>query len=274
MALGYLDDSKLTAIADAIRGKTGGSASMTVDAMPTEIASIGGGGSTTLKLGVLRPDAEIVQSWTYDKMLVADEGITIPAYSTSNQQLVAVSNLTPTVELDFSQYDYALAYRMLAKPIYPAATAYGSGRLALNAQSIVYEILEMPAGAISDNGVYTVSNSVSAVSKITDNNCVYWSSSKALSLATNVSYGIYANTINAPSLSGSRLTVKKQLIAMRGSSTYFASPYWPTITDIRYQYVIELWRSPKNNLNIDGYMLKSELMHILDCAQSPTGKLT
>lgn len=48
MALGYLDDSKLTAIANAIRGKTGGSASMTVDEMPTEIGSIGGSSWTLL----------------------------------------------------------------------------------------------------------------------------------------------------------------------------------------------------------------------------------
>lgn len=47
MALGYLDDSKLTAVANAIRGKTGKSATMTVDEMPTEIASISGGGGVT-----------------------------------------------------------------------------------------------------------------------------------------------------------------------------------------------------------------------------------
>lgn len=44
MALGYLDDSKLTAIAEAIRDKTGKSATMTVDEMPDEIESISGGG--------------------------------------------------------------------------------------------------------------------------------------------------------------------------------------------------------------------------------------
>lgn len=44
MALGYLDDSKLYAIASAIRAKTGDSATMTVDDMPDEIGSISGGG--------------------------------------------------------------------------------------------------------------------------------------------------------------------------------------------------------------------------------------
>lgn len=40
MALGYLDDSKLYAIASAIRGKTSKSATMTVGEMPDEIESI------------------------------------------------------------------------------------------------------------------------------------------------------------------------------------------------------------------------------------------
>lgn len=40
MALGYLDDSKLYAIASAIRSKTSKSATMTVDDMPDEIESI------------------------------------------------------------------------------------------------------------------------------------------------------------------------------------------------------------------------------------------
>lgn len=43
MALGYLDDSKLYAIASAIRAKTGGSATMSVDDMPDEIGSISTG---------------------------------------------------------------------------------------------------------------------------------------------------------------------------------------------------------------------------------------
>lgn len=43
MALGYLDDSKLYAIASAIRAKTGDSSTMTVDDMPDEIGSISTG---------------------------------------------------------------------------------------------------------------------------------------------------------------------------------------------------------------------------------------
>lgn len=47
MAWRKIDDTKLTAIADAIRGKTGKTAAMTLDAMPTEIEAIEAGGGTS-----------------------------------------------------------------------------------------------------------------------------------------------------------------------------------------------------------------------------------
>lgn len=46
MAWKKIDDTKLTAIADAIRGKTGGTDEITLDAMPTEIAAIETGGES------------------------------------------------------------------------------------------------------------------------------------------------------------------------------------------------------------------------------------
>lgn len=45
MAWKKIDDTKLTAIADAIRGKTGKTEAMTLDAMPTEISGIETGSS-------------------------------------------------------------------------------------------------------------------------------------------------------------------------------------------------------------------------------------
>lgn len=47
MAKYIVDDASLTAVADAIRAKTGKSASLTLAQMPTEIESIEGGGSST-----------------------------------------------------------------------------------------------------------------------------------------------------------------------------------------------------------------------------------
>lgn len=50
MAWKKINDTKLTAIADAIRAKTGGTAAMTLDAMPTEIAAIETGGGAEYEL--------------------------------------------------------------------------------------------------------------------------------------------------------------------------------------------------------------------------------
>ena len=68
MALGYLDDSKLYAIADAIRSKTGKAATMTVDDMPDEIESIsggggGGGGSVSDPIRFIDYDGTVVASY-------------------------------------------------------------------------------------------------------------------------------------------------------------------------------------------------------------------
>lgn len=49
---------KLTSIADAIRAKTGKSATMSLDEMPTEIASISGGGLETATVNItFSPDS-------------------------------------------------------------------------------------------------------------------------------------------------------------------------------------------------------------------------
>ena len=74
------------------------------------------GGTTELKMGVLRPDAEIVQTYSYDKYIVADEGITIPSYTTTQTALLASSNLSPTVSMDLTNYDYYVLTRTLTIP--------------------------------------------------------------------------------------------------------------------------------------------------------------
>lgn len=74
--------SKLTAIANAIRAKTGGSSQMTLDEMPAAIASISGGGSddriynASIYCKQSRmssdPDADMYSFWAYDLNLASD----------------------------------------------------------------------------------------------------------------------------------------------------------------------------------------------------------
>lgn len=75
--------NKLTAIADAIRGKTGKTEEMTLDQMATEIAGIevGGGGDDSFWLGLISGD---VTDLTTDKIVSTRE------YAFSNSRLVNV----------------------------------------------------------------------------------------------------------------------------------------------------------------------------------------
>lgn len=71
MAIGYLDDSKLTAIADAIRTKAGTSGTMTVDDMPTNIAAIPSGGGAPLEpkdITFYDWDGTILYAYTFSEM--------------------------------------------------------------------------------------------------------------------------------------------------------------------------------------------------------------
>ena len=81
-----------------------------------------GGGSNPLKFGVLRPDAELIKTVSYDKYIVEDEEVTIPAYSTTAATLKASETLTDTVSVDLTTYNYYILIRMLTIPVYNITT--------------------------------------------------------------------------------------------------------------------------------------------------------
>lgn len=45
-------------------------------------------------------------------------------------------------------------------------------------------------------------------------------------------------------------------------------------SDIRYQYVIDVYRAPLDNLNLDGWGQEQMLQHLADCINSTGHKLT
>lgn len=204
-----------------------------------------GGGSASLKYGVLRPDAELVKSYTYDKHIHADEGITMPAYTTTSTTLLASASLSPTVSMDLTNYNYEVLIRGLSIPsaIYIEPTRYLTSR---------------------STSVYAAGNG----SRI-----VYYSSGTALAAYASAAYGPN-QTITAPTISGTTLTLKSPALITRGHTTYYVNTYMNATTDIRYQYIIDIYRSPKNNLNIDGFGIYTQADHIVDCVYSTNQKLT
>ena len=220
----------------------------------------------------MRQDAELVGTWSSDDLFVEDLEGTIPAYSTTAATLIAVETLEKTYTLTYTDYNYYLLERFLTTPIYNTDTPV-KGRQEYSADSVLYEIVEIPANTMkTSSGKYYTSRSVSTTVAGNAIRYIYWTSGTAISIATATTYGVQ-QVVQTPSISSSKLTVKAPVLQIRGSSTYLSSTAWGTLTDIRRQYVFELWRAPKNNFNIDGWGVASNLQKIIDCQQENNGKL-
>jgi hypothetical protein len=224
----------------------------------------------TLKMGVELPAAELVQSFTYDKFIVADEGVTLPAYSTSAITLKSSANLTPTVTLSLTGYDYYVLARYLTTPVYNTSTI-AKGREEYAFSSCAYEIVSIPLNTfVSSNGKKYASQNTTTLPVGVLNKLFYWTSATALGVYNGAAYGCY-QTVQTPSVSSASslsptFTLKSPVLYIRGHSTYFPQAVWNTLTDIRYQYIIDVYRVQKNAYNLNGWGIFQQADHIIDCA--------
>lgn len=224
-----------------------------------------GAASTQLKTGVIRPDAELVQTYTYDKWMLDDEVVeSLPGYTTTAQTVVA-SDTVGTITADVVNYNFYYCVTMLAYPTY-STTSKAKGRVEWWAGTTCYELSDIASGTLTtrDGGkTYGTARKRAHSSAMTCYNLMYWSSGTAIALYSSGLYGIYM-TVTAPSVSSSTLTVKSPAFNMRGSTTYFTSTFMNAVTDIRYQYVIRVYRAPKDNLNLDGWGMTSLWEQVID----------
>lgn len=237
-------------------------------------SKITGTASTQLKLGVIRPDAELVQSWTYDKLLVQDEGIPIPAYTTTDTTLRNWQALTPTVTADRNNYYWFAQARGLTIPIYNSNTV-GAGRLEYSVSCMEQEFVILPANSASAI-VNSTKNAAWNVALCRNNSYIrdiYWSNASTLAIAQYVAGPYQSFTIDI-AMGGSTITARAPLFKIKGDATYFNSTYWNYLTDIRFQYVIELYRVPLNSLNIGGWNSYQQLAHAINCAGTSSHNLT
>ena len=228
----------------------------------------------TLNPWVMRPDAEKVYTLSYDKYIVADEGVTYPAYTTTSQTLKASQTISPTVARDPANYNYYVAERALSIPEY-SVTTKAKGRVEYSFASAFYEIVDYPANTISAllNDTKVTALSYSIFSAGNNAGLVYWSSGTALARYASAAYGV-AQTITAPTCTASAITIKTPALITRGHTTYFTNTYMNAVTDVRYQYIIEVYRAPKEHLSFDGWGLYNMSEHVMDCVHSSTRKLT
>ena len=229
--------------------------------------------STELVPIAVRPDAEVIQRYEADDYVNADLGVEIPEYSTSAKTLVAAANLKPTITVDTDNYSYLIAERFLTIPEYSVETL-AKGREEYQFSSYIYEIGDIEPNSMHSligNKTITARNISYPVKSLIRS--IYWSSSSAIAVYTATSYGV-AQVVAAPAISSNTLTVKAPSISLRGHATYFTSTFYNALTDIRRQYVIEVYRAPKNNLNVDGWDCSQQLNHIVSCVNTINHKLT
>lgn len=273
MAKVAITESYLTDIADAIRSKTGSIETYKPSEMASAISEISGG-ETILKPYVLRPDASICSTYSYDKYLHKDESVTIPGYSTTASTVLPTISPS-TVQLDLTNYDYYVVERALTIPEYSISTK-AKGRVEYHIMSYLYEIEIIPANTfpgILDSSLKYGTIQVQAVGNGFVR-LVYYSSGTAITPYSSAAYG-YAASVVAPGITTAGvLTLKTPNYIARGHTTYFTSTYMGAVTDVRLQLIIEVWRVPKNNLNLDGFGNGQNVFHIIDCVNSKNHKLT
>lgn len=267
----FTDTSDTTAVAaDVAQGKTfhlaDGSAA-------TGTASGGGGGA--IKMGVLRPDAELWQRFTYDRWIVADEGVTIPAYVTTAQTLKASETVATITNIDTDEYSYYVLLRGLTIPKYVSGTASGRGKPIYHAISQNYELSVNDSQTIAPSGISYSGGAYVTTNTASESVIVYYSTVGVCgaALGSNSSYGCYQQNVG-PSLSQTQISLNSPRLNMRGNTTIFTQTYWNALEDIRYQYVIEVYRAPNGGEYFDGFNGQSHLTHTLSCATSASGDLT
>ena len=265
-------DSDLTAVANAIRTKGSTSASLEFpEGFVSAIGNISGGGGGIQRIAI-RPDAELWQSWTYDKYIVADEGVVIPAYTTASQTLKESEQLDE-ITADVEHYRYFLTLRTLAIPEYNT-TDLGRGRFEWSSMLGAYEFIFTPMRELRPlvPGDYRIATNSAAVQGGVSYRGLYFSSVDGLSIYATSTYGIWTPNV-APTYVSGNMRINSPSFIIRGQPNILDQPFWEAITDIRFQYVIELWRVPLGSLQYNGWSNMQLVDLALDCLYSANHKL-
>lgn len=228
-----------------------------------------------VKSMIIRPDAELVKTWAYDASCVNDWKLTIPSYSTSAQTVKATEALTSDkYTVSYADYDYYMLQRTLTIPTYSLSTK-AKGRVEYHISSCAFELVMYPANtfqALVNTTKYTSRNAAFSATGAYYRS-VYWSSGTAITPYSTSAYSTVQAPV-APSLSSGVITVNTPNCTMRGSTTYFTQTYFNAITDIRYQWICELYRVPRVTNGLYGWSIEQQGQKIIDCVNSASHTLT
>lgn len=237
-------------IADAIRAKTGSSASIVADNFPSAIAAIPSGSSNWNWMG---RNATLVSTVHSETASINSIGYSSWTPSPSQTTLRASSSLS-AITLSTS-YDYYVVQK------FAFTAAFKSGATTANlpiryVNTIIYPVYRTASTTAaynsgSPNTASTTSPSAYAIIK-------YYTVSNAVQYNTS-SYGVFPSN-SAPSLSSTtttepKLTIKVPAIAVRGHTTYFKPANAGGIDGDRstFSITIELWRADVGTGYYQGY---------------------
>ena len=230
-----------------------------------------------LKRGVIRPDAELVETWSYDKLWIEDEGNTLPPYSTTAITLKASEQLDVTHEWDLDNYKYLVLMRGLAIPFYNMNNI-ARGRVEFSISNAAFELVSTETGDFRAFVDPTIASRSPVLGWLTAGGAVYrmpyiTNSLGQLSVYSATSYGIWVVMVG-PTYGNGVSSINSPNLTLRCQANVFDKPFYEALTDIRFQWIIELWREPIGSLDYDGWTANQELEHILECAYSADHKLT
>lgn len=308
MGTKIVQDSSLTSVANAIRTKGGTSSPLefpsefvtAINAIPTGTTptgtkniSIAQNGTITenvadyanaqittsvpqMQRSILRPDAVRVETWSYDKLWVAEEGETLPEYQTTAITLKASEALTVTHEWDLENYKYFLLFRGLVIPFYNT-NEIARGRMEYSLSNSAYEFVYPEANTFRAMVDPTKVSTTRAPGWVASGGTFYRmpyfaNSAGMLAVYSATSYGCWI-TFVAPTYSSGELGINSPNFTLRSQANVFDRPFYEALTDIRFQWIIELWREQTGSLNYDGWVADQEMNKIIECLYSANHKL-
>ena len=251
------------------------SVTTTQDTYGGDVVTITGIAAQTPKPIIIRPDAVLEQTYTYDKYIHADEEVDIPAYSTSAKTLKAASSITHSA--NFDDYDYYVSIRTLTIPSYNTSSV-GAGRCEYSFLTAIYECGVLPTNtlpALADPSKKFASTVTVGGNYTQFQRVVSWSSASDIVAADNTSgtYQTVGSTTVSTSGSSPYINIRTPALIIRGNTTYLTQTYFEAITDIRYQWVIDVYRIQKGTTPFDGWNRYSQVCNVISCINSSNHKL-
>lgn len=237
----------------------------------TGTASVG-----SINFPVIRPDAELVQRWSVDHLLVADDGITLSEAPMDAKVDFIASEELPDITTDAANYKYFVNQRAIAYPVY-SSSEIGRGRFEYSLSESCYEALSFDSGefvALVNSEKNYPNGSFWFVGSSQYRGIYFTASSGAMSVYTSATYGLYI-VFSSPAITGSTIRLSTPTLSARCQVNIYDEPFWNLTTDIRYQYIIEIWRAPRGtDQDMNGWSNMMQIERSLGCVLSPSHTLT